>query len=158
MPRRAGVKLRHRRGGGRGCAALVQTGSPRTQLSGSIDEPALPSRPGIILATARRVGELAAGELQDQCLVERRDRRDLETVEAFHRREPCLLDAALDHPSFPVDQFKFGQAQQVTRVVEALGDALLGDLVVFVDERARGLRRSPHLAVTPRSAPQAWFW
>ena len=74
---------------------------------------------------------LAAGELQDQSLVERRDRREVETVEAFHRREPCLLDAALDHSPFPLDQFEFGQAQQqVARMVDALGGALLGELVI----------------------------
>ena len=49
---------------------------------------------------------LAAGKLQHQCLVERRDRRKLETVQALDRREPRLLDAALDHPLFPVDQFE----------------------------------------------------
>ena len=80
------------------------------------------------------------GELQDQCLVERRDRREVETVEAFYRREPCLLDAAFDHPPFPVDEFEFGQAQQVTRVVDALGGALLGELVVFAQERRQSER------------------
>jgi hypothetical protein len=38
--------------------------------------------------SARNV--LAAGELQDRCLVEQRDRREVETVETFHRREPPL--------------------------------------------------------------------
>jgi len=56
-------------------------------------------------------------------------------VEAFDRREACLLNAALDHPSFPVDQFKFGQTQQVARMVNAFGGALLGELVVFAQER-----------------------
>jgi hypothetical protein len=76
----------------------------------------------------------AAGKLQDQCLVERRDRREVETAEAFHCREPRLLDAALDHPSFPLDQFKFSQAQQIAGMVDALGGALLGELVVFAQE------------------------
>src|SRR5246127_5447222 len=78
---------------------------------------------------------LAASELQDQCLIERRDRREVETVQALPRREPCLLNAALDHPPFPVDQFEFGEAQQVTRMVDTLGGALLGELVVFAQER-----------------------
>jgi hypothetical protein len=77
---------------------------------------------------------LAAGELQDQGLVERRDRREVETVEAFHRRKPCLLDAALDHPAFPLDQLEFSQAQQIAGMVDALGGALLGELVVFAQE------------------------
>jgi hypothetical protein len=46
---------------------------------------------------------LAAGNLQDQGLVERGDRREVETVEAFHRREPRLFDAALDHSAFSLD-------------------------------------------------------
>src|SRR5438270_10853311 len=77
---------------------------------------------------------LAASELQHQCLIERRDRREVETVQALYCREPCLLDAALDHPPFPVDQFELGQAQEVTRMVDALGGALLGELVVFAQE------------------------
>src|SRR3981189_2698342 len=77
---------------------------------------------------------LAASELQDQCSVERRDRREVKTVQALYCREPCLLDAALDHPPFPVDQFEFGQAQQIAGMVDALGGALLGELVVFAQE------------------------
>ncbi len=73
----------------------------------------------------------AAGKLQHQCPIERRNRRELETVQALDRREPRLLDAAFDHPLFPVDQFELGQAQQITRVVDAFGSALLGKLVVF---------------------------
>ena len=53
----------------------------------------------------------------------------------FTRREPCLPDAALDHPPFPVDQFEFGQAQQIAGMVDAFGGALLGKLVVFAQER-----------------------
>src|SRR5213076_841728 len=44
--------------------------------------------------TSKRIFE----RLRDQH-GERRDRREVETVEAFHCREPRLLDAALDHPS-----------------------------------------------------------
>ena len=58
----------------------------------------------------------------------------LEPVQALDRREPRLLDAALDHPLFSVDQFEVGQAQQITRVVDAFGSALLGKLVVFAQE------------------------
>src|SRR6202171_5033415 len=45
-----------------------------------------------------------------------------------------LLDAALDHPPLAVDQFELDQAQQITRVVDAFGSALLGELVVFAQE------------------------
>jgi hypothetical protein len=67
-----------------------------------------------------------ARERPPKIKVERRDRREVKTVQALHCREPRLLDAALDHAPFPVDQFEFGQAQQITRVVDALGGALLG--------------------------------
>jgi subtilisin family serine protease len=40
--------------------------------------------------------------------VERGDRREVKTVDVFHGREPCLPDAALNHLSFPLDQFEFG--------------------------------------------------
>src|SRR5215471_209578 len=43
-------------------------------------------------------------------------------------------DAALDHPLFPVDQFEFGQTQQVAGMVDALGGTLLGKFVVFAQE------------------------
>jgi hypothetical protein len=48
---------------------------------------------------------------------------EVEPVEAFHRREPCFPDAALDHSPFPVDQFEFGQTQQIAQMVDALGGA-----------------------------------
>src|SRR5436305_14893892 len=63
--------------------------------------------------------------------------REVEAIEAFHRREPSILDAALDHPSFTLDQFEFGQPQQITRVVHPFSSALLGDLVVFTQERGQ---------------------
>ena len=43
--------------------------------------------------------------------------------------------SALDHSPFPVDQFEFSQAQQIAGMVDALGGALLGELVVFAQER-----------------------
>jgi hypothetical protein len=78
----------------------------------------------------------------------------------LHRREPCLPDATLDHPPFPVDQFEFGQAQQIAGMVDALGGALLGKLVIFAQERRQlerlevmgeqKLRRVAHDAAPPR--------
>ena len=84
---------------------------------------------------SRRAMYSQRASLQDQGLVERGDRREIETVEALHCREPCLLDAALDHAALPLDQFEFGQAQQVAGVVDTLGGALPGELVVFAQER-----------------------
>ena len=39
---------------------------------------------------------LAAGQLQHQCLVERRQRQKVEAVEAFDRREPRFTDLRRD--------------------------------------------------------------
>ena len=61
-------------------------------------------------------------------------RQEVEAVEAFDRREPCLLDPPLDHPPFPLDQLQFGQAQQIAGMVDALGGALPGELVVLAQE------------------------
>jgi hypothetical protein len=52
----------------------------------------------------------------------------------FTVAKPRLLDAALDHPTFALDQLEFGQAQQVAWVIDALGGALLRELVVFAQE------------------------
>ena len=120
-------------GGGGGEAdrqALLAGGQPQSESNVGLAGAAVADRDDVLAAS----DVLAAGELQHQCLVERRDRREVEAVEAFHRREPRLLDAALDHPPFPLDQFEFGQAQQITGMVDALGGALLGELVVFAQE------------------------
>src|SRR5437762_7976854 len=103
---------------------------PQSESSMRLPGTAVAGRDHVVAAS----DVLAASELQDQCLIERRDRREVETVQALHGREPCLLDAALDHPPFPVDQFEFGQAQQIAGMVDALGGALLGELVVFAQE------------------------
>ena len=58
----------------------------------------------------------------------------------FDGREPGLLDPPLDHPPLPLDQLQFGKAQQVTGVVDALGGALPGELVILAQE-SRQLER-----------------
>src|SRR6266699_264657 len=110
--------------------ALLAGRQPQSESNMGLPRAAVADRNHVLSAS----DVLTAGKLQHQCLVERRDRRKLETVQALHRREPRLLDAALDHPLFPVDQFELGQAQQITRVVDAFGSALLGKLVVFAQE------------------------
>ena len=81
-----------------------------------------------------------ARQLQHQHLVQRRQRQEVEAVEAFDRRELRRLDPALDHPPLAVDHLHLGQPHQVTRMVDALGGALPGDLVVLAQER-RQLQR-----------------
>src|SRR6202035_5898532 len=106
--------------------AFLAGGQPQSKSNVRLPSAAVADRDHVLAASE----VFAAGELQDQCLVERRDRREVETVQALHRRGPWLLNAALDHPPFPVDQFEFGEAQQVTRILDTLGVALLGELVV----------------------------
>src|SRR5271163_2100430 len=108
-----------------------QADSPQSQGNVSLARAAVADRDHVLAAS----NVLAASELQDQRLIERGDRREVETIQALHRREPCLLDAALDHSPFPLDQLEFGQAQQVAGMVDALSGALLGELLVFAQER-----------------------
>jgi hypothetical protein len=60
--------------------------------------------------------------------------RVVEAVEAFDGRELRLLDPSLDHPPLSLDQLQFGKAQQVTDMVDALGGALPGELVILAQE------------------------
>ena len=82
----------------------------------------------------------AAPELQHLHLVERRDRLEVEAVEAFDRREPCRLDPALDHPPLAVDKFQLHQPGEEADMVESLGRALASELVVSPQE-GRQLQR-----------------
>jgi len=79
--------------------------------------------------------ELAAAEFQHQHLVEARDRGEVESVEALHRREPGGAYAALDDPALAIDQFQFHQAQQIAGVIDAALRALARHLVVLAQDR-----------------------
>ena len=72
----------------------------------------------------------AAGQLQDQRLVERGDDLEVEAVEALAHGEARRLDAPLDHAALAVDQLELGESQQVADVIDAFRGALPGDLVV----------------------------
>jgi len=58
--------------------------------------------------------------------------REVEAIEAFHRREPSLLDSALDHPPFALDQFELSQTHQVTGMVETFDSAFVAPYDVLV--------------------------
>ena len=73
-------------------------------------------------------------QFQDQHLVERGNGFEVEAIEAFDGRELGLPDPPLDHAALAVDQFQFAEADQVTHMVDALGGALAGLLVVFAQE------------------------
>jgi hypothetical protein len=83
---------------------------------------------------------LRASEFQHEGLVERRNGGEVKAVQALHGREPRFLDPTLHHAPFAVDQLEFGQAQQKADMIEALGGALPGELVVLAQE-SRQLKR-----------------
>jgi hypothetical protein len=103
---------------------------------------------------------LAAGELQHQHLVQRRDRCEVEAVQALDRREAGLADAPLDQPSLAIEQLELGQAEQVGRMVGAFRSTLPRQLIVLAQEgrqlerlevvRQQHLRQVAHVPI-PRS-------
>ena len=70
----------------------------------------------------------AAGQFHDQGLVHRGDRREVKGVQALDCRESGGADPPLHHALVAVDEFQFGEAQQILRVVHILGGALGGHL------------------------------
>ena len=120
-------------GGGGGEAdreALLAGGQPQAEGNVGLAGAAVADRDDVLAA-----GDvLRAGKLQHQRLVERRQGQEVEAVEAFDRRELRLLDPPLDHPPLALDQLQFGKAQQVADMVDALGGALPGELVVLAQE------------------------
>ena len=82
----------------------------------------------------------ATGQFQNLHLVQRRDRLEVEAVEAFDGRELRGLDPALDHPALAVDELLLHQAGEKADVVQAFGRALAGELLVFPQE-GRQLQR-----------------
>ena len=105
---------------------------------------------------------LRARQLHHQRLVQGRQRREVEAVEALHGRELGRLDAALDHAPLAIDQLLLGQPQQEAGIVDAFGGALAGDLVVLAQEGRQlqrlevvgqqNLRRVAHDAAPARSS------
>ena len=78
---------------------------------------------------------LAAGQLQDQRLVERGDDLEVEAIEALDHGEARRLDAPLDHAALAVDELELGKTQKIANVVDAFRGTLPGDLVVLPQER-----------------------
>ena len=70
----------------------------------------------------------------DQHLVERWEDLEVEAVETFDGGEPGLPDPPLDHAALPVDQFQFGEADKIPHMIDALGGALAGELVILAQE------------------------
>src|ERR1700681_1115493 len=106
------------------------------------------SRAGITQSNNIVAGDeiFAAREFERQRLVERWNGGEVERVETFHRRkmqagklaQPAntwlRADAALDHAPFAIDEFKFGEAQEETDMIETLTGSFGGDLFIFAQE------------------------
>ena len=74
------------------------------------------------------------GQFHDQDFVHRGYGQEVEGVQAFDRGEAGGANAALHHALVAVDEFQFGETQQVVRVVHILGGALGGQLAVLPEE------------------------
>ena len=76
----------------------------------------------------------ATGQFHQQGLVHRGDGRKVKGVQAFDGRESGGADPPLHQSLVAVDEFQFGQPEQVFGVVHALGGALGRHLPVFPEE------------------------
>src|SRR5215207_6771063 len=76
----------------------------------------------------------AARQLQNQQLVQGRDRGKVKAVKALHTREARLTNAPLNQPPLAVQQLKFAQAKQIAGVVDPLSRTLPSQLVVLAQE------------------------
>ena len=76
----------------------------------------------------------AADQFQHQGLVHRGDGGKVEGVQALDGGEAGGADPALHHALVAVDEFQFGQPEQVLRMVHPLGGALGGHLAVLPEE------------------------
>ncbi len=119
----------HQRGGG--CEADLQALLAGCQAEAERDMglagAARPERDHVLAP----LDELAPGEFRRQGLVERRDRLEVEAVEALGGGELRRLDAPLDHAALAVDQLQLAEPEQILHMVAALGRALAGELGVF---------------------------
>ena len=75
-----------------------------------------------------------AGQFHHQGFVHRGDGWEVEGVQALHRREPGGPDTPLYHALVAVDEFQFGQPEQVFGVAHIFGGALGGHFPVFPQE------------------------
>jgi hypothetical protein len=126
-------------GGGGGEAdgeALLTGGQPQAQGNMGFARAARPEGDDVFPP----LDPFTAGQFEHLHLVEAGDRLEVEAIETFDRGELGGLDPALDHPPFAVDQLQFHQSGKKLNVVQPLGGALLGHLVVFPQD-GRQLQR-----------------
>ena len=114
---------------------------------------------------SRRATILAAGEVEHELPVQAGDGVEVEALEALHRREPRGLDPAVDHPRLAVEQLQLDQPGEVADMIDVLGGAVAGELLVLAQHRRqleplevvaqqdlRRLGRRRHRAPPPSSA------
>ena len=77
---------------------------------------------------------LRSRQLHDERLVQIRERREVEAVEALHGREFGGFDAAVHHASLALDDLQLDEPQQEANMVDALGGTLPGNLVILSQE------------------------
>ena len=75
-----------------------------------------------------------AGQLHQQCLVQRRDGREVEGIHALHRGEAGGADPPFHHTLVAVDEFQLGQPEQVLGMIHTFGGALRCHLAVVPEE------------------------
>src|SRR3954465_15689722 len=76
----------------------------------------------------------AARQLQNQQLVQGRDRFKVKAVQALHSWEVRLTNAPLNQAPLAIQQLKLAQAKQIAGVVDPLGRTLPSQLVVLAQE------------------------
>jgi len=76
----------------------------------------------------------AARQLQNEQLVQGRDRFEVKAVQALHSWKARLTNASLNQPPLAIQQLKLAQAKQIAGVVDPLGCTLPSQLVVLAKE------------------------
>ena len=113
--------MHHRRGGGEADGQSPLAGG-ETETEGHVGLACTAVAHGDHVLTSLDI--LASCQLVHELPVHRRDRKEVEGVQALDRREACSLDPSLDHAVMTVYELKFRQPEKVVGVIDTLGRAL----------------------------------
>ncbi len=78
---------------------------------------------------------LAAKEIDEQRLVDRRPGGEVERIERLVRGEPCGLESSFRCTPFSLDEFELRELEQVAQVIDVLLRAALRDGFAFIVHR-----------------------
>ena len=106
---------------------LWQAARPRPRAMWVLPAPLLPTA----MMFSRRSMYSQRASSMTSCFVHRGDGQEVEGVQAFDRGEARGADPALYHALVAVDEFQFGQPEQVVRVISAFLGAPDGQLAVL---------------------------